>query len=495
MEVSSSVRSGSQGKHGSHSNRAVPLVSLYYEVPTEEVSLDEFEEFALDRLQLLRSVELFKSRGLEETKLYEKIIETEKKFMPLASSGADDSEENRRKDIISHFIMRLAYCRTDELRRWFLLHEVILFKARLQKLTQRQRADLMAANNLEYEAVTDEEKFSRQDKLEGLLGVKVANILRDRYYRVPFVQALSLLRSRNVYCEKGFAFVPLSHLEDVIITRFRVSLNKSMTIASNFFHSSAATGDSRIAGLLQNLDKLYVDKTFNSNEGTSLEVLKWEEVPMAAQNHMPLCMKAMQTKLEATHRLKYSGRMQYGLFLKAAGLSLEDALKFFEMHFSKVMPHDKFAKEYAYGIRHNYGKEGARKNYTAQSCRRIIQGPSPGPDETHGCPYKHSTESELAAQLTSLKLGPAVVREVILLAKGQSKFQPACRRVFDVTHPEHLSLRGPEGQVVGDDVYSDHPNKYYNASIMYSKIKTGNLGASTTAAAADPVPEKVENVE
>ena len=106
MEVSSSVRSGSQGKHGSHSNRAVPLVSLYYEVPTEEVSLDEFEEFALDRLQLLRSVELFKSRGLEETKLYEKIIETEKKFMPLASSGADDSEENRRKDIISHFIMQ-----------------------------------------------------------------------------------------------------------------------------------------------------------------------------------------------------------------------------------------------------------------------------------------------------------------------------------------------------------------------------------------------------
>ena len=35
------------------------------------------------------------------------------------------------KDWISHFVLRLAYCRTEDLRRWFLTQEVALLKYRL----------------------------------------------------------------------------------------------------------------------------------------------------------------------------------------------------------------------------------------------------------------------------------------------------------------------------------------------------------------------------
>lgn len=39
------------------------LLSLYIDAPQEEISLDEFELFALDRLSLLRSIETLKARG------------------------------------------------------------------------------------------------------------------------------------------------------------------------------------------------------------------------------------------------------------------------------------------------------------------------------------------------------------------------------------------------------------------------------------------------
>jgi DNA primase large subunit len=39
--------------------------------------------------------------------------------------------EYARNDNISHFICRLAYCRNEELRRWFLTQETRLFHLRL----------------------------------------------------------------------------------------------------------------------------------------------------------------------------------------------------------------------------------------------------------------------------------------------------------------------------------------------------------------------------
>lgn len=49
----------------------------------------------------------------------------------------------------------------------------------------------------------------------------------------------------------------------------------------------------------------------------------------------PLCMRQLHQSLRENHHLRHGGRMQYGLFLKGIGLSLEQALQFWRSEFTR----------------------------------------------------------------------------------------------------------------------------------------------------------------
>lgn len=51
------------------------LLSLYDEPPQEELTLDEFEMFSLERLQLLRSIELLKAKNGENDSFNREVYE------------------------------------------------------------------------------------------------------------------------------------------------------------------------------------------------------------------------------------------------------------------------------------------------------------------------------------------------------------------------------------------------------------------------------------
>lgn len=106
-------------------------IMMYNLPPTEDIRIEEFEFLALERLNLLRIFEQAGARNLkfgsEEFKEFinaEMTREGLKSFLKLCSGSSTKNEakkeselQARRKDYISHFILRLAYCRSRDLRR------------------------------------------------------------------------------------------------------------------------------------------------------------------------------------------------------------------------------------------------------------------------------------------------------------------------------------------------------------------------------------------
>lgn len=57
-----------------------------------------------------------------------------------------------------------------------------------------------------------------------------------------------------------------------------------------------------------------------------------------ARQSFPLCMRQLHAKLRQDHKLKHSGRLQYALFLKGIGVTLEDIMTMWREEWAKVEP-------------------------------------------------------------------------------------------------------------------------------------------------------------
>lgn len=117
-------------------------------------------------------------------------------------------------------------------------------------------------------------------------------------------------------------------------------------------------------------------------------------------------MRTLHEALRTHHHLRNSGRIQYGLFIKGIGVTMQDALQFWKGEITKKIDPDKFEKQYAYSIRHTFGKEGKQTNYTPLGCSKIISS-SVAPGEYHGCPYRHMDQESLKQKLSAYGMPPA----------------------------------------------------------------------------------------
>ncbi|RLN97490.1 hypothetical protein BBJ28_00003729 [Nothophytophthora sp. Chile5] len=377
--------------------------SFYRRAPQRPVALDEFEELGLARLQLLALVagwDVGRAQQLtDELNDWKRITE-----------DAD-------ADTLSHYALRLAFCRQE--------------------------------------------------------GHGRSRIL----YRVPFHEVSALVRQRRVVVRKGCCLIPSHEMDYAALHHFKRSLKQQLGDLQCAIPALGPELDRLtpvLDGFLAKAHSLVGSSGSRSRTRPRLEVAGIDQV---AEKHFPLCMKQLHHKLRENHHLKYDGRVQYRLFLKGVGFSVYETLQFFRTEFTKKIPPAKFEKEYAYHIRHSYGLEGSRRDYAPLSCEQIINGSAPSHGQYHGCPFKHwgraALQDELRRHGVSLQSAMEIARQA---AAGE--FQGACRAFFEASHPASASYAqlaasatrsAGQGQLGLHASSVAHPNEFLDASMQAAR--------------------------
>lgn len=403
------------------------------------------------------------------------------KYLPLsnntaAAAGQVDQrlKDERRKDHYSHYILRLAFSRTEELRRRFARVETMLFKLRLEEDDGRERRAFYDSLNLDWDVVTPEEKRALGEELLGATpGVR--RLEDENWFKVDWTRVPELVEHRRVLIKKGKAYVPLKEQTSMILTEFTGSLEKGLELTSR--QLPRLDEDDRLSPILDHLSKNFTtpDAGFSESDASLAGAAINAGNIDALSQHFPLCMKHLHTTLRQNSHLKHFGRLQYSLFLKGIGLSLEDCLVFWRTAFKKITD-DTFNKEYRYNIRHVYGDVGGDANrrgrgYSPYSCQKILTEHPPGTGEAHGCPYRTFNVENLTSMLQATGVHDRELLKGVKDDVEKKRYHIACNRVFEWAHKTEIKKvkdEGIWGPAELDTIV--HPNTYFKRSYLLKNL-------------------------
>jgi len=157
------------------------------------------------------------------------------KYLPLSSStsGSPNIQLERQKDHYSHFILRLAFSSTEDLRRRFSRVETMLFRLRFQADDARERQAFVESLSLDWETVSEEEKREYAEELKAAGGGFPKRIEEESYFKVDWERVPELVESRRVFLKFGKAFVPVREQLSMVVAEFTGRLDKALEVSSS----------------------------------------------------------------------------------------------------------------------------------------------------------------------------------------------------------------------------------------------------------------------
>ena len=201
------------------------------------------------------------------------------------------------------------------------------------------------------------------------------------------------------------------------------------------------------------MKQISMGKYLNMNEEKKRNGLRnklvHDKIGLEYMKYFPLCIRFIFNELMTKRHIKNGGRFQLSLFLKAIGLSKNEALRFWQKY-------DKYTN-YKYDVNYHY----KTKDYSSFSCPKII-GSHTNKGDCNGCPFKvfqHKQDIETLSKLIKVFYNELSMNEIkndILNIndyndnqnrnkwKGtENKYEiytSKCKRLFEALHVKNNTL-------------------------------------------------------
>lgn len=175
----------------------------------------------------------FRNKSPAETEAHMKpLLE---KYLPLNfnfnNSNSSNLQAERQKDHYSHFILRLAFSSTEDLRRRFSRVENSLFRLRFQDEKTKEREAFVSELGLEWEQVNEEEKMELGAELLAAAGGYLKKLEDESWFKVDWERVPELVESRRVFIKRGKAYVPVRDQMSMVLAEFSSRLDKALVVS------------------------------------------------------------------------------------------------------------------------------------------------------------------------------------------------------------------------------------------------------------------------
>jgi DNA primase large subunit len=106
----------------------------------------------------------------------------------------------------------------------------MLFRLRFQADDLRERQAFVEGLNLEWEAVTEDEKREYAEELRAAGGGYPKRMEEENYFKVDWERVPELVENRRVFLKAGKAYVPGREQLSMVVAEFTSRLDKALEV-------------------------------------------------------------------------------------------------------------------------------------------------------------------------------------------------------------------------------------------------------------------------